>query len=550
MYFHPSTLIALGALFFSCVAGLGLRSDLAKALQLSAELGLNPDFVLKDRGSSRTSAAKFGQAEIPAEYVSIPIDHDRPSHGTYQNRFWVNEAFYTPGGPIMVYDVGETNAEGSASHLTSSASFFRNLLQEFHAMGIVWEHRYYGASLPYPITNHTPPEHWRHLTTEQALADIPYFADNFTRAAYRDIDLTPQSTPWVMIGGSYPGIRAALTRQEYPDTIFASFASSAPVQARIDMSSYYEQIYRGMVANGYRNCTQDIHSALEYIDDQLSQESTAVTMKQRFFGIGAEQNSNEDFTAALAGIFGYFQSYGLGGPTGSLDEFCRYMESDTETGLSAGPEGIMVRSSQYLAERWAAWPVFTQMVNYNLKTNCRGIDNSTAPSCELNNIPKDADAIAWSWQYCSQWGFYQSGNAGVHSLLSRFQTLEYQQFQCNQLFPEAVESGILPSEPQADVLNNELGGWSIRPSNVFFSSGEFDPWRTLSLLSTEDFAPQGITITTEIPQCGVPTAENTVFGYVGANSFHCFDFQPETGVGEESRGYFIRALKEWLPCFE
>ncbi|KAL2832482.1 serine carboxypeptidase S28-domain-containing protein [Aspergillus cavernicola] len=548
MHISSTSVVAALALLSGSVAGFGLlRSDLTRKFQLYAELGLDANLLLHDRESFRTIGR---QGNIPAETVEIPIDHDDPSFGTYQNRYWVNEAYYIPRGPIMVFDGGEVNGEYSLSHLTSSTSFFRSLLQEFNAIGIVWEHRYYGASLPYPISNNTPPEHWKYLTTRQALADIPYFAGSFTRPAYPDSDLTPESAPWVMVGGSYAGIRAALTRSEYPDTIFASFASSAPVQAKIDMSSFFDQVYRGMVANGCRNCAQDIHAALEYIDEQLSQEDTAISVKQLFFGSGAEQNSNEDFTAALAGLFGYYQTYGMGGSTGSLGDFCRYLESDPETGVSAGPEGLAPsRGSQYLAERWASWPDFIEVVNFNMYTNCRGLNSSVAPSCELNKPPTEADMIAWSWQYCSEWGFYQSENRGTHSLLSRYQTLGFQQALCNRIFSEAADSGVLPSEPQADSVNEEFGGWSIRPSNVYFSAGEFDPWRTLSLFSTEDFAPQGVRVTTEIPQCGVQTDEATVFGYVGSNQHHTFDFVALNEVGAESRGYFIQALKKWLPCF-
>ncbi|KAL2849820.1 serine carboxypeptidase S28-domain-containing protein [Aspergillus pseudoustus] len=552
MCFFPSMSIALVALFASSVAGLGLRSGLAKKLQLAAELGLDVNAVVKNQDpvSFRAMIAESTDSSVPAEYVSIPIDHDNPSVGTYRNRYWVNDAYYTPGGPVILYDVGEVNGEYSAGHLTNRSSMLRSLLQEFNAIGIVWEHRYYGESLPYPVGNNTPPEHWMYLTTAQALADIPYFAENFTRPAYSHFDLTPESTPWVMVGGSYPGIRAALMRNEYPDTIFAAYASSAPIQAQIDMSVYYEQIYRAMLANGHENCARDIQAALEWIDGQLAQEDTATVMKQLFFGPGAEKNTNEDFTAALAGIFGYVQTHGFGGPRGSLGEFCSYLETDPDTGVSAGYEGLAPsRGNKFLAEHWAAWPLFTQVVNDNMFTNCQGLNRSSEPICKLNPSPIDPDGIAWTWQYCSEWGFYQSNNVGVGSLLSNYQTLEYQQFQCNRLFPAALKSGILPSEPRVTSLNSEHGGWAIRPSNVFWTAGEFDPWRTLSPLSNESFAPQGIKATTDIPQCGVKTPEDTIFGYVGANMYHCFDFH-DSQAATESRKYFNQALKQWLPCFE
>jgi len=115
--------------------------------------------------------------------------------------------------------------------------------------------------------------------------------------------LTPASTPWVFLGASYPGIRAALVREKYPETIFASLSSSAPVHAQINMSVYFDHLYRGLNAIGLKNCTNDLVAVIEYIDDQLSRENTAAAIKKQYLGVGAENNSNEGFADALALIY-------------------------------------------------------------------------------------------------------------------------------------------------------------------------------------------------------------------------------------------------------
>lgn len=348
-----------------------------------------------------------------------------------------------------------------------------------------------------------------------------------------------------MVGGSYAGSRAAFTRLEYPDIIFAAFSSSAPVQARVNMGIYYEPVYRGMVANGLGNCTRDIHAALRYIDKELEEPRSAAAIKRLFLGDGAEQNSNEDFTTALGSLYGFFQNYGTAGTSeGSLQDFCNYLELEPEKNETAGPEGLAPRyGRKYVAERWASWPVLTPLVNLNTGANCRQDDDSHPLDCELNPLITNPDSISWTWQYCTEWGFLQSNNFGPHGLLSRYQTLEYQQWLCDRQFP-----GMLPSHPQAHALNAEFGGWDIRPSNTYFSGGEFDPWRTLSIVSSEKFAPQDLIWTTEIPECGVSNP-NTIFGWVLENSMHCYDFQPVSTQGKVSRELFKAALKEWLKCY-
>ncbi|PKX93344.1 putative serine peptidase, family S28 [Aspergillus novofumigatus IBT 16806] len=398
--------------------------------------------------------------------------------------------------------------------------------------------RYYGGSLPFPVSQDMPVGHLKYLTTKQALADIPYFAANFSRPNHPDIDLTPRGAPWVMIGGSYPGIRAAFTRNKYPDTIFAAYASSAPVQAQLDMSVYYEQIYRAMVANGYSNCTKDIQAALKYIDDQLSNEETSASIKRLFLGDDAENNSNADFTTALVALYGPFQAHGIWSGNQSLHNFCNYLELDPATNQSAGPEGLSpIYGNQYVAERWAAYPYFISLVNRMYGTNCNGLNASEPLSCDFSQTNTTPELISWTWQYCTEWGFFQSNNFGTHALLSSYQTLEYQQELCYRQFPNGVQAGILPPRPRTESLNEELGGWTIRPSNV-----------PLSVLSDEDWAPQGVNFTTEIPACGVPTGKDAVFGYIMENAVHCPDFQL-TPAAAVSRDYFSKALKQWLPCF-
>ena len=114
----------------------------------------------------------------------------------------------------------------------------------------------------------------QYLTTEMALKDFVLFANTFK---WGDAAVSPQKTPWVVVGGSYPGMRAAFLRKLYPETIYAAYASSAPVQAQKDMSICmpcgptpgacllivldFEQVYRGMVKYGFKSCTEHIKLA-------------------------------------------------------------------------------------------------------------------------------------------------------------------------------------------------------------------------------------------------------------------------------------------------
>ncbi|KAB8073646.1 serine carboxypeptidase S28-domain-containing protein [Aspergillus leporis] len=514
----------------------------ANSLQLASVLGLDGDTARFN--PEKVAAAARGQgSEVPDRWISVPIDHDDSSVGTYQNRYWVTTEFYKPGGPIFVLDGGEGDAYSTAqAYLGNADNFFAQYLKEFGGIGLVWEHRYYGESLPFPVNLSTPNEHFEYLNNRQALADIPYFAEQFS---LNGTDLSPKSAPWIMFGGSYPGMRAAFTRNEYPDTIFASFAMSAPVEARVNMTIYFEQVYRGMVAYGYGGCAKDLKAINDYIDSQLDKKGKAAEdIKRLFLGKEGINNSPGDFTASLTSIYGLFQSYGVGGGKSGLSSLCDYLDKD------ANPNGLAPTvGARNLTQKFAAWPQLIYLINNFSNSNCKGTDNSTATSCDLSQPFPDPDTISWTWQYCTEWGYLQADNLGPHSLLSRYQSLEYQQELCYRQFPGARTTGMLPAHPEAEETNDETGGWTIRPSNVFWSAGEFDPWRTLTPLSNETFAPQDVQISQNIPKCGVETPEEVLFGYVIPNAEHCFDFRLSFKPADKSRQLFSNALKKWLPCW-
>ena len=97
------------------------------------------------------------------------------------------------------------------------------------------------------------------------------FAKGFTLPPASQIQLKsadalqPQNTPWIVVGASYPGVRAALLRARNPEVVFASWSSSGPVQAQINMASYYETAQRALPSN----CSSDWVAVTKYVDGVL-----------------------------------------------------------------------------------------------------------------------------------------------------------------------------------------------------------------------------------------------------------------------------------------
>jgi hypothetical protein len=108
----------------------------------------------------------------------MPIDHFGGSvNGTFQNRWWYNDTFFEPGGPVFctclhlyttsvlpndfrtaVYDAGELDASASIDFLlepNGTKTAVMQLAQRYHGLAILWEHRlYYTRSPVFVLTFH------------------------------------------------------------------------------------------------------------------------------------------------------------------------------------------------------------------------------------------------------------------------------------------------------------------------------------------------------------------------------------------------------------
>lgn len=78
----------------------------------------------------------------------------------------------------------------------------------------------------------------KHLSSEQALADLAYFIE----AKKKEMKL--QHNKWIVFGGSYPGSLAAWFRLKYPHLAYGAVASSAPLFAKIN--------FKGNIPSNFR----------------------------------------------------------------------------------------------------------------------------------------------------------------------------------------------------------------------------------------------------------------------------------------------------------
>lgn len=564
--------------------------------------------------------ARFADAEIdappvPTYNISMPVDHfDTSNHDTFNNRYFVNDTYYSPGGPVILFDFGESgfspiSAAEFLAEWNGTTSACMRLAEELGGLVIGWEHRYYGYSQPYPIDNTGDGENtwtqgvpaggaqdYQYHTIEQAIEDLAYFANNFnsTQLGQNTVvtssaNLDPYHTPWIIMGGSYPGMRSAWARERHPEVFYAAWASSAPVQTQYDGSIYYNQIYRAMPSN----CTSDIQAVVGLVDSILASGNETSIAQVKAAVYLAANSSAEDVSGSaaltprtigeyLANAFtqqGSYQSYG---PQKTSQYFCDWMESfDTEAYLSAyqaagsnlfdqssamiqNPGGAKAPKDGIAAANGDSGPALA-FAAYQFATTWSAVSfynwSSTLDQA-YEPFTESVDTHSWNWQTLIQLGFFQGSNETMKmNLLIEMDNTTAEHDNTASWFPadEGFPESSIPTTPNftGPLLYD---GWNMKPSNVMFTNGQFDPWRAFSVasLETESGAP-GRDVTQNVPKCNQPPSGTDVFGIVYDGAVHVEDIAtyPYTRGNEDVQSpplqqglkLFVQAWNEWVQCF-
>lgn len=206
------------------------------------------------RASGHNFLLKYATGDVagPEEkWFPQVVDHyDYQDIRTWQQRYFINDEYYNSSKPGPVFFV--LGGEGSISNRYVTSLKIVDYAKEHGGLMVALEHRFYGKSQP---TGDLSLDSLRTLNSRQALADAAYFIKSIL-----DDDKFRGHGPIIAFGGSYPGALAAWFRQTYPHIIKGAIASSGPVLAVLDMTSYLTSVsetlskfYDGKCLDAYRN---------------------------------------------------------------------------------------------------------------------------------------------------------------------------------------------------------------------------------------------------------------------------------------------------------
>lgn len=447
------------------------------------------------------------------------LDHRDPGKGTFKQRYWWDaEHWKGPGSPVFLFNVGETSADKFIGYL-EEGTISGTYAKEFGGAVIVIEHRYWGESIPFEeLTTET----LQYLDLPQSIWDMTYFAQHVQLGfdTSHGKANAPKS-PWVLIGGSYPGALAAWTSVIDPGTFWAYHASSAVVEAIYDFYPYFDAVERAIP----RNCSNDVKLVVSYIDNIFaSGNKKDIADLKAMFGLPMLDHA-DDFAARLTVPLWSWQNN-----EANVFKFCDWIEtSSTSHQPSANGVGLDAALLAY-----AAW------VNATSGVTCRQYEcNTYSPTMKWND-PTDLEGDRqWDWMLChnpfSWWQVGPPKNDGNHVVSSLLRPDHWQR-QCELMFPETNGFKVGSAEGwTAEHLNMYTGGWDATFDNrVMFLNGEFDPWIEATLSSRH--RPGGPRNSTETTPIYIINKGNHVADLI------LDDVPEENSVLDEE----LKTMKKWL----
>jgi len=419
----------------------------------------------------------------PAYNLSVPVDHfhndslyEPHSDEMFNLRYWFDATYYKEGGPVIVLQSGETDGVGRLGFLQKG--LLHELAVATNGIGVVLEHRYYGTSWP---TANLSTESLRYLTTDQALADQAYFAKNVVYAGLEDKNLTAPSTAYLAYGGSYAGAFVAFLRKLYPDVYWGAISSSGVTEAIWDYWTYWEPIR----VYADQECIEYQQKVIDLVDNIIlrGNDSETITELKTAFGLPNVTYDNDFATTISYGIQtwqGKNWDPELNDP--SFDLYCGNLTSTelvypTSKGL-IGTVQDLIKKGGYESEveklttpilNWIGW-----LAQY-VVDDCEGSQDSCFSTHNATYYEQDdisQDWRSWPYQYCTQWGYLQTGSGfpdDILPLVSRTSDLEYQSLVCKYAFN-------ITTPPDVEAIN-KYGGFNISYPRLAIIDGEQDPWR-------------------------------------------------------------------------
>ncbi|KAI8903355.1 peptidase S28 [Gorgonomyces haynaldii] len=404
--------------------------------------------------------SQFAALPAPAfQYHEQPRDHwNKKDKNTWLQKYYVNDDYYKPGGPVIF----ELNGEWTMSASRSPRKLEVDLAKRYNGLHIGIQHRYYGAEGDsQPVTEFTN-ENLKWLTEAQALADFAAFAKNYTITKN-----LPKGTKWIATGGSYAGNLAAWIRFTYPDIIWGAHSSSGPVLAKMDYWEYSDAVDLGFEhSGGNPQCHKGWLNAVSAFDYYATKNASWV--KEQF---GAYQDIEIADVAGVTTVWAGMIQYGE-----ASDDTVSINGVDVPYHTLACNSTLFPALNNGTASKRAA---FDDLVSFTKLYSSEPDFWSNYDTKVAVKQPR-SDNILWTWQFCKHYGYFQVANRFSRhgSMYSKLIDNGYYLWYCKQML--ADKHYLLPNTLEINFKYHAQDIVNER-NNIVFVNGELDPWARLGV---------------------------------------------------------------------
>ncbi|XP_060847283.1 putative serine protease K12H4.7 [Rhopalosiphum padi] len=449
--------------------------------------------------------------DVEDKWFIQKLDHFNPTDNrTWKQRYQVTQKYYKKDGPVFLMIGGEGPI--SAKWMYSGA--WINYAEEFNALCFQLEHRYYGKSHP---TEDMSTKNLVYLSSEQALTDLAEFIVNI-QIKY-DI---PATTKWIAFGGSYPGSLAAWLRMKFPHLVHAAVSSSGPLLAKIDFKEYFK-VVENALATYSPECVLQIKQANQMINSQIKTSKGAKIIENKFklcdpLNINTK-NDVENLFETLAGNFADIVQY------------------NKDNRLYENPERSLV-TLETLCDIMVNKTIITALDRYaDVNNKLLSINNLTCTEYVYKkmidsylNTSWNSDSAAggrqWTYQTCTEFGFFQTSNQDDHVFGNQFPASFFIDM-CSDIFGKLYNFDILSNGiKRSNIMYGEL---NIKENRVIYVHGSVDPWHALGITQTK--------------------SKNNVAIYIEGTA-HCANMYPPSPTDlpqlKHAREMIRAFLNEWL----
>uniref|UniRef100_G3UML3 Serine protease 16 n=1 Tax=Loxodonta africana TaxID=9785 RepID=G3UML3_LOXAF len=370
-------------------------------------------------------------------------------------RYFINDIFYKPGGPVFLFIKGENAA---SRQMVTGNNTWTTYAERLGALCLLLEHRFYGHSQP---TGDLSTASLRYLNSRQALADIV----NFRTQIAKTMGLTKNK--WVIFGGSYGGSLAVWSRIKRPDLFFAAVGSSAPMLAKVNFYEYLEIFYRTLTTYNIE-CARAVEKAFTLIVALVKIPEYYSMLADDFMALGTiviiccSPALLFAITIILCVPIIYRAKFAQ---DVFYHHFCRILLGCWGNRDCRAPE-LNVN-------------VIMEKCFFSLGQPClkASVENIVLIIREAEPHSTGTSSRQWFYQCCTEFGFFQTTDSNNHPFSGL--PLRYYVKRCSDVFGTGFNYDSLTWRVKAN--NIYYGGFNVNGSKIIFSNGSNDPWHFLGI---------------------------------------------------------------------